>query len=282
MHTLVAIALVVTSVGCARTKRRPPAPTAGDAAGAPIDAGAPDVDAGLDAGPAMLTPAPGARGVQINDLEYGGFAQPGLPAIKDDGSEVVATTVADDGGRGYLDLAVVVVDGATGRVRTRLRLVDPDETSAAIAADDTAGDQAATAALAAQVQTRVAAANALVATGTWRTLTGARRADDAGEPADPEALTVGDLTVTYALAGQTLTIARAGATVATHPLRALAPDLARPAPGAPDDACPGDLVYLAGAYPDPPSKRLVLELGRAAQGHNCGAAGQVYAVVPLP
>lgn len=50
----------------------------------------------------------------------------------------------------------------------------------------------------------------------------------------------------------------------------------------PDSACPGDTDYLAAVYPDPASKRVLIELGMLAEGHNCGGGGQVYAVVPLP
>ncbi len=35
-------------------------------------------------------------------------------------------------------------------------------------------------------------------------------------------------------------------------------------------------------YPDATSKRVLIELGMLAEGHNCGGGGQVYAVVPLP
>ena len=248
-------------------------PVAHDAAPAASDAARPLVDAG--SGP--LTPPAGARGIQIFDLTYGGYTAPGLPAIKDDGSEIVTTAVADDGGRGYLDLVFLVLDGATGRPRDRVQLADPDETSEAERVDDEAGNLAAEDALAVKVRDRVAQANARVTTGPWRSLVSSER-EDVGPPQPSEALTAGDLTFTYDLAGRRLTVTRAGTQVARHDLRKL---VAGGGPRA-DEACPGDLAYLEAVHVDAPSKKVLVELGAFAQGHNCGSAGPSFTVIPLP
>ncbi len=226
----IAVALVLslgTSAGCGKKRAAPPPPPPApiDAAPRPIDGALPTVDAP----PPPLTPPPGARGIQIIDLQYGGFAQPGLPAIKDDGSEIVATSVADDGGRGYLDLTVILLDGATGRPRTTLSLADANETSATEEASDAAGNFGPEDALAVKVRERVAQANAWVTTGTWRTLTGTLRDPESGPPAPKESLVAGDLTFTYDLTTQTLELTRAGKRVASHRLSKFCPRPSGPA-----------------------------------------------------
>src|SRR5688572_16645152 len=111
--SVIAALIAISALGCkdgtAPKKKVAPAIDAAAAVAVAVDA-APEV---TDAMPPPLTPPPpGGRGVQVFDLQYGGFDQPGLPAIKDDGSELAATAVADDGGRGYLDLRFLVIDGA--------------------------------------------------------------------------------------------------------------------------------------------------------------------------
>jgi hypothetical protein len=250
------------------------APVVLDAAARPVDAAPPVIDAGP---PPLTPPPPGGRGVQIVDLEYGGFAQPGLPAIKADGSAIAVTSVADDGGRGYLDLRFVVLDGATGKALTTIQLVEPEETSAAIATDDAAGNLDAEEALYATVRERVAKANAMLAEGTWRPLETVERADS-GPPRPMETITAGDVAFTYDLAARRLSVARAGLAAPPHELAKLVP---RPKTGT-DVTCPGDLYFLGAVHLDPPGSKAVVELTPYAQGHNCGGGGAIFTVVPLP
>ena len=49
-----------------------------------------------------------------------------------------------------------------------------------------------------------------------------------------------------------------------------------------DSPCPGDLAYLHALHVDAPSKKVVVELGAYAQGHNCGSNGPIFTIVPLP
>lgn len=272
---IVAALLAGLAVACKdKTTTKPKAgPVVADAAPVAVDAARP----AIDAGPGPLTPLAGERGIQIYDLTYGGYTAPGLPAIKDDGSEIVTTAVADDGGRGYLDLVVVVLDGATGRPRERVQLADADETSEAERVDDEAGNLAAEEALAVKVRARVAQVNARLTTGAWRSLVSSER-EDLGPPQPVESLTAGDLTFGYDLADRRLTVRRGGAKIASHDLRKLAPG------GDPraDQPCPGDLGYLEAVHVDAPSKKVLVELGAVAQGHNCGGAGPTFAVIPLP
>src|SRR5262245_8207224 len=123
MNKLALVAVVLAVVGCKKKENeqaKPPPPPAVDAA--------PAVDAmEVDAGPPPLTPAvpAGKIGVQILDLEYGGMNAPGLPAIRDDGSQYAVVALADDGGRGYLDLTLRLLDGKTGKVAKEWVLADP-------------------------------------------------------------------------------------------------------------------------------------------------------------
>lgn len=282
MRTALWTAAFTTCLALGCKDQAPPAPKVtprtldAAVAVAPRDAAAPTGPTG-DAGPGPLTPAVGARGVQIVDLQYGGYAQPGLPAIKDDGSEVLVTALLDDGGRGYLDLYFRVLDGATGHVEHDLHLADASETSAAETADDKAGNFDLETALATKVRERVAQANARIAGGSYRSLVTVMRAE-LGLPSPTESLVTGDLTFTYDLGHRRLTVTRAGKPVASHDLRAELPT-ARPPAGSP---CPGDLPYLRALHVDPPSKKVVVELGAFAQGHNCGSNGPTYVIVPLP
>ena len=251
----------------------PPATLDAGLAARPADAAVAPTDAGDGA---LTPPPPGGRGVQIIDVQYGGFRQPGLPAIKDDGSELVATAVADDGGRGYLHLDVVVLDGATGAVRATIGLADPDESNEAINRDDAAGNFEAEEAQLARVRARLDELHARLATGTWRTLATSERADT-GPPQPSESIAVGDLTFTYELGQRRLTVARGGATVATHELGKV---LARPR--ARSEHCPGDLPYLGALHVDAPTRKVLVELAAWPQGHNCEGDGPTFTVVPLP
>lgn len=278
---MIAVGCGLTMAGCKKKEEAPKPATAMVASDAAV--GPPDAGAVIDAGPAPLTPAipAGTIGVQVNDLEYGGFEQPGLPAIRDDGGLVVVTSVGDDGGRGYLDLRMLVLDGATGAVTKTLVLADPDETSDAGQKDE--GDPAlgAAAKLDETARKRVVEANAVLAAGTWRTMVGAAtRATDGDPLADREPQVVGDLSFKLDAAKGVVTIARAGATVATATVAKLMPKATKR--GADDEGCGGDAPYLRGVYTDLPSKRALLEIGYLAGGHNCGAGGQGYAVVAIP
>jgi hypothetical protein len=238
---------------------------------APIDA-----EGAIDGG-APLTPAVGERGVQLRDLQYGGFAAPGLPAIREDGSELAALALADDGGRGYLELRFLVLDGATGKVKKTIELADAGATAEAEAKDDEAGNFAAEEALYAQVRERVAEANALVAGAGWRTLVTTTR-EDSGPPQPLESIAVGDLELRYDGARRKLSLLRSGQVVSTHDVSKL---VGKASPRA-DTPCPGDVAYLAAVHVDLPSKKALIELGAWPQGHNCGSAGPTYAVVALP
>src|SRR5262245_11264380 len=134
MRPWIAAALLAGLAGCKDEGKRAPKAVTPAIDAAPVAPIAIDA-AGIDAAPPPMTPPPGARGVQILDLTYGGHSEPGLPAIRDDGSELAATAVADDGGRGYLNLRFLVLDGATGKVKTTIVLADADETSDAEAKD---------------------------------------------------------------------------------------------------------------------------------------------------
>src|SRR5690349_3107568 len=98
MRPSIAAALIAALAGCKGTGKAAPRVAPRDAAPAVVDTAAAVAD--VDAPPPPMTPPPGMRGVQIIDLTYGGHREPGLPAIRDDGSEVATTAEADDGGRG--------------------------------------------------------------------------------------------------------------------------------------------------------------------------------------
>jgi hypothetical protein len=138
-------------------------------------------------------------GLQIVDLEYGGYQAHGLPAIRGDGAEVLALSAADDGGRGYLTMSALVLDGKTGKVRERIPLVDANETWDAMRADEDAGGSVKADALARRVRAGVAALGARLATGSWRPLVSypATSFNPDGEP--PPFVTIADATFTLEL-----------------------------------------------------------------------------------
>lgn len=270
----------VFATGCKKDKGKEAAPAPTPPAGTvAIDAAAapPAVDASdEDAPPPPLTPAipAGKIGVQVVDLTYGGVETPGLPAIKGDGSVIAAASLADDGGRGYLDLTLRTLDTRTGAVTATMVLADPEKTSDAEQKEPSELPKVEEAAKAA-----VAEANQLFAAGDWRTLTGTvpLQVSDSAEYSDE--ITFGDLVYKLDVKKQTLTISRAGKSVATHKLGKL---FTVPRPAGDEDMCSGDGPFLRAIYTDAAAAKVLVEIGFVAGGHNCGAQGSVYTVVPLP
>ncbi len=265
--------LVVTA--CKRADDAKPTPGASAPPPSAADAGAPSVDAApVPSTPPPLTPAiaPGKVGLQVIDVTYGGFVAQGLPAIKGDGSQVAVVAVADDGGRGFLDLEARLLD-ATGKVVQTVRVADPDKADPEEPAPGVppAAD-AATAAAVAQV-------NGWFATGDWRALPGSEPVPPSDDLDPDAAVTYGDLTYRLDVRKQVVTISRGGAKVASHKLTRV-----YPVPGKPDlDApCNDEQPYLSAVHVDATAAKVVLTIGFVAGGHNCGARGAVHAIVPLP
>ncbi len=262
---LVAGALVV---GCKKTAKAPAdaSPPAIDAAALAVDAAS---TAGEDAGPLTPPVAAGKPGVQVLGVEYEGHEARLLPAIKGDGSQLAALSIGDDGGRGYLDLALQLVDGKTGKVVEELTLVEPDETTAAQREDGSFEP-----ALLEAVKRRVADANARLATGDWRALT-----SHAADPADAEAPIIA-AGVTWSLeSGLHLIGRRAGKVVFDRTYTQLTGKKA-PRGIDEDDMCP-DIVVLSALHVDEPTGKALVAFGRQS-GHNCGAPGDDLAVIALP
>lgn len=251
----------------------PAAPDAGAAVAAPLDAAA-EV---IDAPPPPLTPAvpAGKVGIQINDLEYGGYSAPGLPAIKADGSQFAVVSLADDGGRGFLDLTLRLLDGTTGKPVKEWQLADPDKTNG----DN--GDGATPAVLDA-AKAAVAEANAMLAGAEWRSLTVVELPVDADKQA-ATAITAGDLTFTYDAEKVTVT-SKAGGKPIVKTYQQVTGQKA-PAGAKPTDEdespCTGASEYLRSVAVDATSKRALLAFDFVT-GHNCGDDGQVYGVIALP
>src|SRR5688572_26701567 len=157
-------AIAVLSLLACKKSAKPPA----DAPPAPLDAAAAVVDA-ADGPPdtgALTPPVPAGKvGIQVLGLEYEGHEAKLLPAIRTDGTQIAAVWVGDDGGRGYLDLKLQIVDAKTGKLAVDQLLVDPDETTAAQREDGTFDPK-----VLAAVQKRVADANAVLAASEWRPL----------------------------------------------------------------------------------------------------------------
>lgn len=255
-------------VACKKSEPKPrpeaaPPPVAVDVSlpdAAPMDAEEP------------LTPAvpDGKLGVQVRGLTYEGYEAKGLPAIRADGALIVALAEGDDGGRGYLDLTAHVLDGAGAAVK-RVRLTDPNQVELADDPDRTNP--------AAEAATRAAVAelNATLSDGTWRTLVGVTAPSSFED--EPGPLTAGDLAFSLDVRRSVLTIKRGAATVGTHKLTGV---YKVPRPARADDACGDEQPYLHAVYPDAASGKALIAIGFAAGGHNCGAAGPAFAVVPLP
>jgi hypothetical protein len=262
------------AAGCKKDqgKEGQPTPPVGNV---PLDASAaPPVDD--DAPPPPLTPAipTGKIGVQIVDLTYGGVETPGLPAIKGDGSVIAAASFADDGGRGYMDAILRTLDTRTGAVTATMVLADPDKTSDAEQKEPSDLPR-----VEEEAKAAVTKANELFAAGDWRTMAGSEplQVSDSAEYSDE--ITLGDLRYKLDVKKQLLTISRAGKTVASHKVTKL---YALPKTAGDDDMCGGDAPFLRAIYTDPTAAKVLVEVGFVAGGHNCGAAGSVYTVVPLP
>ena len=283
---LVITALIATS-SCQRVDAPPAAvgaTTDAVALASRVDATATGASAPLDAAAAptaaALTPplAPGVLGLQIVDLEYGGYQAHGLPAIRGDGAEVLALSVADDGGRGWLTMSALVLDGKTGKVRERIPLVDANETWDAMRADEDAGGSVKADALARRVRAGVAALGARLATGSWRPLVSypATSFNPDGEP--PPFVTIADTTFTLEPRAYRVVERRGpssrGKATATHRIaRVFSP----PPPRDPDQHCAGDHATLAAIHVDAATGLRLVEIGFFDPGHNCGASGPVFA-----
>jgi hypothetical protein len=242
-----------------------------------IDAAPPTIDgaaaidaASVDAVPGPLTPPvpSGKVGIQVLGLEYEGFEAKLLPAIRTDGSQVAAVWVGDDGGRGYLDLKFQLVDARTSKVVSDQRLVDPDETNAALG-DDGQFDPAVVAA----VKKRVGDVNAFLAAGQWRAL------DTHTADGGPDAPIVA-AGINWSLEdGARLVGTRAGKKVFDKTYAQLT---GKKAPGgdSEEDMCP-DVLSLSAVHVDEATSQAVVAFGRLP-GHNCGAPGDELVVIALP
>jgi hypothetical protein len=255
------------AAGCKKAAK-PPA----DAPPPPIDAAAaaPDAD-GEALGDAPLTPPvpAGKVGIQVAGVEYEGHEAKLLPAIRGDGAQIAAASVGDDGGRGYLDLSLRIVDVKTGKVVEDRRLVDPEETMTA-QRDDGTFDPAVLAA----VKARVAAANALFATGDWRAL----QTHDA-EPTDSEA-PISAAGIEWTLASGLHLVGKRGGKVVFDRTYMQLTGKKQPRGVDDDDMCP-DIIVLSAIHVDEPTGTALVGFGRQP-GHNCGAPGDDLAVITLP
>lgn len=256
------------AVACKKAAKSP-----ADAAPVVVDAAAVVGDAAAAAPePGPLTPPvpAGKVGIQVLGLEYEGHEAKMLPAIRADGSQIAALWVGDDGGRGYLDLKLQIVDTKTSKVIDDRRLVDPEETTAG-QNEDGAFDPA----LLEKVKTRVADANAILGAGEWRALE-----SHLAEPGDPDAPIVAaginwTLDTKYHLVGT-----RAGRKVFDRTYTALTKKQPPRDHVVDDEMCPV-IITLAAIHVDAPSGQALVAFGRQP-GHNCGAPGDDLAVIALP
>lgn len=279
MRPTLALALALATLAftaCKRDDDAKPAPGASAPPPSARDAGPPQVDAMMMPLPAPpLTPAipPGTIGLQVIDVTYGGFVAQGLPAIKGDGSMIAVVAVADDGGRGYLDLEARVLD-ASGKVVKAVRVADPNQ---ADPEEPAAGAPPSAANLA--TKAAVAEVNAWFAAGDWRALPGSEPIPPSDDLDAELPVTYRDLTFRLEVRKQLVTIRRGDAKVASHKLTRV-----YPVPGKPDaDApCNDEQPYLSAVHVDDAAAKVVLTIGFVAGGHNCGARGPVHAIVPLP
>lgn len=265
-----------TVTACKRAEDARPSPGASAPPPTGRDAGPPAVDAApVPSTPPPLTPAiaPGKVGLQVIDVTYGGFVAQGLPAIKGDGSQVAVVAVADDGGRGFLDLEARLLD-ATGKVVQTVRVADPDK---ADPEEPTPGAPPSPADLA--TQAAVAEVNGWFATGAWRALPGSEPVPPSDDLDADAAVTYRDLTYRLEVRKQIVTISRGGAKLASHKLTRVYPVPGKPNADAP---CNDEQPYLSAVHVDDATARAVLTIGFVAGGHNCGARGAVHAIVPLP
>lgn len=264
---VVAALAALALAGCKKASKPGPAKlidavAALDAAPPPPDA--PDVEGDLTPG----VPA-GKPGVQVKGLEYEGHEAKLLPAIRDDGRQFAAVVIGDDGGRGYLDLRLRVLDAATGKLVEDRVLADPEETSKAQDEDGTIAP-----ALLATVRSRVADANTLLGQATWRPL----ESFDA-DPADAEQPIVAAGIEWYLGDGLHLLGKRHGKIVFDKTYQQLT-GKAHPKAGGDDDMCP-DVIALDALHLDAKTGTALVAFGRQP-GHNCGAPGADLAVIALP
>ncbi|MBZ0238847.1 MAG: hypothetical protein K8M05_41435, partial [Deltaproteobacteria bacterium] len=211
----------------------------------------------------------GTPGVQVLGVEYEGHEAKLLPAIKGDGSQIAALWIGDDGGRGYLDLKLQVVDVKSGKVADDRRLVDPEETSAA-QREDGSYDPAVLDA----VRKRVADANALLAAGEWRALQ--------SHPSDPSGVDAPIVAagINWTLeSGLHLVGKRAGKVVFDRTYTQLTGKKA-PKGFDEEEMCPDGLM-LSAIHVDESSGQALVSFGHLS-GHNCGAPGDDLAVITLP
>lgn len=257
--------------GPAGDKPAPPPAAVVDAAAPPP----PPIDAAaIDAGPAPLTPAvpAGKVGVQVIDRAYGGVVATGLPAIKGDGSAIAVVRVAEDGGRGYLDATVEVIDVKTGVAAQTILLADPDKTSDADGDVDTVSP--ARVALDGETAAAVGKVNELLATGDWRAMPGTTPLSLADGTAHPDVLTLGARTFKLDMPAHRLTVEEAGKPTVTLGLAKLY-KLPKPA----DEGCGGDVPFLRTVFADDATGVALAEIGFSPGGHNCGAGPSAFVVV---
>lgn len=271
LATAAVVALGVALVATAACKKaaKPPADAPPPPADAPpaavVDAG----DVAPDMG-ALTPPVPAGKvGIQVLGVEYEGHEAKLLPAIRGDGAQIAALWMGDDGGRGYLDLKLQLLDAKTGKVVDDRRLVDPDETTTAQREDGTFDPKVLDA-----VKQRVAGANAIFATGDWRALE-----THHAEPTDPEAPIVA-AGINWTLeSGLHLVGKRAGKVVFDRTYMQLTGK--KQARGADDDDMCPDVIVLSAIHVDEPTGQALVGFGRQP-GHNCGAPGDDLAVITLP
>ncbi len=276
--------LVVAAIGCSKSKKTDePAQTKKASATAPTTAPEPakPVDAAtvVDAAPAPMTPAPGEHGIQIKDLEGGDVVSVGLPAIREDGRQVVTIATGDDGGRGYLNASIVTLDSKTGKTLSRTPIATPDEVAVVVKNEP---KSAAATAIVQTISERVATVNKLFADGKWRTMEPTKRTGTlVGDGLQPvESLVAGDMTFTFDAPKAALKVVRAGKDVAKFNVVALIPKAAKPKADPID--CPADEAFLQAIFIDTSSAHALIEFGRYNAGHNCGSEQPTYLVISLP
>jgi hypothetical protein len=265
---VVAVGVAALAIGCGKKKKEEPKPTTPPPAAAVDAAAAVAPTEVIDAAPPPLTPAipAGKIGIQINDLEYGGFQSPGLPAIKSDGSQFIAVVVADDGGRGYLDLQLRLIDATNAKVVKDWVLADPDKTSGSQDSEE----ENPTPAVLEAAKSAVAEANTMLGAGEWRSLAPVvsdRKANDGGE--GPTVVNVGDLTFTYDKGK--LTVGKQGVKPIVKTYQQLTGEPPpKVGPKDADDECDASGgEWLKSVSVDATSKRALIEFDFDS-GHNCG------------
>ena len=241
-----------------------------DAAVAAVVVDAADGDA---EGPPLTPPvADGKPGIQVKGVEYEGHEVKMLPAIREDGAQIAAVTFGDDGGRGYLDMRLQLLDTKTGKITDDRVLVDADETSKAQGEDGAFAP-----AMLDTVKKRIGDANALLAAATWRALEPSTAPED--EPEAP----ITAAGISWSLDEKLKLVGKRGDKVVFEKTYTQLTGKKAPKATNPDDEegmCP-DIVVLEGIHVDTKSGHALIEFGRQS-GHNCGAPGADLAVIALP